>query len=727
MKPEYGSDSVRNGLGGLANTAAGGRPLAEVFGPVLSLLAPADRASLRATCGPLRGLANSASGRLSVSASPGFQTLASSQLLKRFPRASAMDFTFSSSQEIKAATMFLLTCPPDQSAQLASLALTENRNAAQQLYQQQQAYGGASSGYGHESRWPGYNSGSRSPPQTFDFTETLLASVVGCSTVRALTVDKTVLLDTEAATLARLTSLEELRLETNSSAQPLRRPLLQMVMSALPQLRILKLSYIRDTTAEMVLSLARLPHLKSLTFQYAYWGESGAGERIMAAISKHQKQLEELCLHECCVSDDMLRLITTISTLRRLVVQDEDAPEESCPSNKGLARITQLARLERLELFGEELQLDGELLGLLARLPSLRYLAMAGLDSLAAEGCDSPLAALGMDDLDAEVEEMELSSGPGDDEETDTSTSDVSGGGTEVTSRPAHALNRTSVTSAARAGARAGARGSNQQPPTPGADRGPHQAGQRASGGPGAPLQVLRCLQTLRLYGPSSLGVSPAPLALMLPQPHLHHLKLSACASAANLRALTAAKLPALRKLIVSHTAVPHLYPPAGTAPPAPGCGVSLLGFHPEVSAGLSSLHVLRIKDLPGLMDCHLVDLASALVGLPALQELKLRALGMVSDAGLAALEAVTQLRRLKLYALGDGVTEHGVASLVAALPAMEEVKVKDCRRIGYTLRSTIAACRAAASATGSMPAVRLGPQECEGARAVQTGSVLCA
>ncbi len=59
------------------------------------------------------------------------------------------------------------------------------------------------------------------------------------------------------------------------------------------------------------------------------------------------------------------------------------------PRPPGLVRLTQLKRLEQLELFGEELQLDAELLALLARLPALRRLAMAGLDALRAENMDT--------------------------------------------------------------------------------------------------------------------------------------------------------------------------------------------------------------------------------------------------------------------------------------------------------------------------------------------------
>lgn len=53
------------------------------------------------------------------------------------------------------------------------------------------------------------------------------------------------------------------------------------------------------------------------------------------------------------------------------------------------------------------------------------------------------------------------------------------------------------------------------------------------------PLQQLTALTSLVLYGPASLRVFPPPLSLLLPQPALKALKLSACASAANLRALT--------------------------------------------------------------------------------------------------------------------------------------------------------------------------------------------
>ena len=72
-----------------------------------------------------------------------------------------------------------------------------------------------------------------------------------------------------------------------------------------------------------------------------------------------------------------------------------------------------------------------------------------------------------------------------------------------------------------------------------------------------------------------------------------------------------------------------------------------------QVSRGLTSLESLRIKDLPGFTDAHLADLACVLARLPSLRELKLRALGLISDAGIAGLSSLTQIRRLKLYSLG--------------------------------------------------------------------------
>ncbi len=284
-----------------------------------------------------------------------------------------------------------------------------------------------------------------------------------------------------------------------------------------------------------------------------------------------------------------------------------------------------------------------------------------------------------------------------------------------------------------------------------------------AAAAPPAPaaLYTLPQVDTLRLYGQSSTSDVNPPLALLLPQPRLRNLKLSASASHGNLRALC--RQPGLHKLIVSHTSVAQLYPPRvlhaqlqahhealqqqqymamaaaagqghvqlhhqhqhqqtqqqlapatcsgagaagavcivrqgsnehecctgaaagaegmgeagaeeGTAaaaavasepPPAPAlppmsaaaalaASGSILGFHNEVRVGLRSLRVLRIKDLPGFMDGHLGDLAEALKGLPELRELKLRALSLVSDAGVATLAGVTQLRLLKLYALGE-------------------------------------------------------------------------
>ncbi|EFJ41472.1 hypothetical protein VOLCADRAFT_98525 [Volvox carteri f. nagariensis] len=712
---------------------------------------------------------SSACAKLAFTSPPVFHALATSHLLKRFPSTASLEFLFSSQQEVKAATMFLLTAQSDQGAQLARLTFGENRGAAQQFHQQQAQYGGFSNGYGQpESRFQqyGYNSGARAVPQTFDFTESLLATACCYSRAVAVTVDKTVLLETEAAALARLPSLQELRLDTNSSAQPLRRPLLQLMLGSLTGLRVLKLSYIRDTTADMVMSLPRLHHLTKLTLQYAYWGESGAGERVMGGLVKYQKQLAELHLYECGVNDDMLRLIMGITTLRRLHIQDEDADEERCPSNKGLARITQLRRLEQLELFGEEFQLDGELLSRLAQLHALRHLAMAGLDSLQPDDAESPGAQA--EGLGAEVEEMDLSSsmgergpGSGDDEESYESLSGTSQGGDEATSRPQPSRPHNCMRPTERAAApqpqlalrqgqaqREGAAQAATWTAPPAVNNNnsllsPHGSQPSRVGGgtsglgaaPMAPVQVLRRLETLRLYGPSSLCASPPPLALLLPQPQLRNLKLSACASHANLRALSLQA--GLRKLIVSHTAVPLLYPVM--LPQLHHAGASILGFHCEVLYGLASLQILRIKDLTGFVDSHLSDLAVALCRLPSLEELKLRALGSVSDGGVAALAAVTRLRRLKLYALGDGVTEGGIAHLASSLPFLEELKVKDCRRVGPTLRSTVVAYRTAAAAAAAaaaggqpaqrmtalslaqpqvpMPVVRYGSAECEGGR----------
>lgn len=41
----------------------------------------------------------------------------------------------------------------------------------------------------------------------------------------------------------------------------------------------------------------------------------------------------------------------------------------------------------------------------------------------------------------------------------------------------------------------------------------------------------------------------------------------------------------------------------------------------------------------------------------------------------------------------GDGVTELGVAHTAACLPSLEELKVKDCQRVGPSLRDTMSAC----------------------------------
>lgn len=78
---------------------------------------------------------------------------------------------------------------------------------------------------------------------------------------------------------------------------------------------------------------------------------------------------------------------THLGRVQKLLFPNPHAPSQ--PRPPGLVRLTQLKRLEQLELFGEELQLDAELLALLARLPALRRLAMAGLDALRAENLDN--------------------------------------------------------------------------------------------------------------------------------------------------------------------------------------------------------------------------------------------------------------------------------------------------------------------------------------------------
>ncbi len=322
-----------------------GRPqaeqLVEALRSVVELLPAADRGSVRAAAWPLRSLANATTRCLNVSTPQAFQSLGASQLLKRFPRASSLDACLSSCGDVKALCLFFLTSQSDQSGPWTDISLAENRSSVQQQHQYMlggSGYGGHEPAYQRESRYHYGHGGSgrgSGQPASLDATEALLAAVCSCSGLRSISIDKTTLLETEAAALSRMRGLEVLRLSTNSSAQPLRRPLVQLMLSNAPNLRVLKLSYIRDTTADLATSLARLPNLQQLTLQYAYWGESGAGERVMAALARHQKQLQELRLYECCASDEMLDLIMGVTGLRRLHIQDEDAPEESCPTNKG--------------------------------------------------------------------------------------------------------------------------------------------------------------------------------------------------------------------------------------------------------------------------------------------------------------------------------------------------------------------------------------------------------
>lgn len=152
-------------------------------------------------------------------------------------------------------------------------------------------------------------------------------------------VEKTVLLDSEAGAIARLGNrVKELFLTTNSSAKPLRRPLVELMLTQLTALTDLRLSYIRDTTADMAKSLPALAALTRLELSYACFGNSGAGQVIMEALAKHQTALQQLKLHECGVDDGMLDAVMHVRSLTSLHVQDEDAPEESHPTNQGKHR-----------------------------------------------------------------------------------------------------------------------------------------------------------------------------------------------------------------------------------------------------------------------------------------------------------------------------------------------------------------------------------------------------
>ena len=59
------------------------------------------------------------------------------------------------------------------------------------------------------------------------------------------------------------------------------------------------------------------------------------------------------------------------------------------------------------------------------------------------------------------------------------------------------------------------------------------------------------------------------------------------------------------------------------------------------------------------------------------------------------------------------------MAQLAASLPALEEIKVEECRRVGPTLRMTVAAHRAATAPAREPSAhliVRYGALECSSA-----------
>lgn len=687
---------------------------------------------------------------------------------------------------VAAVTVVAHAAPPASGLSHYARALAEGSHSSGYA---SQPYHGSSCHYvPHHQQGGGHfqqqQAGAPSAGALLDVTELLLAAAVACPALARLHLDKGTgqVQETEAAAIAHMSGLRSLTIASNTTAQPLRRPLLQLLLGPLQHLRELDLSYLRDTTGDMAHLLPQLPHLTKLVLRYAYWGESGAGKRIMASLAKNQQQLEELRLHECGVSDAMLSHITGISSLRALLVQDEDAPEESCPSNKGLAGITRLVHLERLELFGEELRLDTELLALLARLPALRHLAVAGLDALHPDVCQAETeGGRGLADVN-ELEDMDLSSG--DDDECSSS----SGAMDDATSRPMvqhhggsflhhddddHRERDLSL------GQRPRGSPSPTAPGTEACSSGRQQQHQQQQG----PLQRLPRLTVLRLYGPMSLSLHPPPLALLLPQPCLRELKLSACASHANLRAL--AQQVGLAKLIISHTSVAHLCPcaypqaaayaqhaqqqhghvalhavqqpgpPQGPQPHAhavaaasasavpsgdsqlsqvtrAGAGAafdvaalaaaagggaqvcsSVLGYTYEVVAGLAQLRILRLKDLPGFTDLHLRDLAVALAQLPMLSELKLRSLNLVTDAGVATLAAVTQLQRLKLYALGGGVSELGIAHAAGALGRLSELRVKDCCRVGPLLHDAVAACRAAMlGSAAAAVVVLLGPQQ---------------
>lgn len=181
---------------------------------------------------------------------------------------------------LKQATFALLTGAPDELARVETLHLSGSpADTHHQAQHQQSGWGG------HSHSYSGYNSNGggelgAAADAALDFTEVLLSAAGSCS-VRTLRIDnKPALLDTEAAAVSRMAGLTALHLATNSTAQPLRRPLVSLMLGRLHGLQELSLSYIRDTTGDLAKLLCGLPALAKLRLEYAYFGDSGAGEQV---------------------------------------------------------------------------------------------------------------------------------------------------------------------------------------------------------------------------------------------------------------------------------------------------------------------------------------------------------------------------------------------------------------------------------------------------------------
>lgn len=108
--------------------------------------------------------------------------------------------------------------------------------------------------------------------------------------IASLRLDKHSLLQSETHAIAALSStLAHLHLVTNSSANPLKRGPLSVMLSALPLLHTLHLSYLRDTMSELARLFPLLPLLSSLSLHYAYFGTSSpSGEHTSSGCQERR-------------------------------------------------------------------------------------------------------------------------------------------------------------------------------------------------------------------------------------------------------------------------------------------------------------------------------------------------------------------------------------------------------------------------------------------------------